>query len=142
MLPVLSRTQLLQLLVHNFLQKMELYGELTQQREVVLCRPDLKNSLHLFLKRAVSATVQSVREVEAEDGQTRLDAEAACNWLRVCYELASTWRLSLDPLRRHHVCELYSFGFDRLAEEVLNMSKLWYRWFCGDAPIIGNVFAP
>lgn len=49
----------------------------------------------------------------------RLDARFAVRWMSKCYSLASVWQVSSDDLRRHQICELYSSGYDRLAEEVV-----------------------
>ena len=59
----------------------------------------------------------------------RLDAKFAVQWMSKCYNLASVWQVSSDNLRRHQICELYSNGHDRLAEEVniYNLLTLWHN---------------
>jgi hypothetical protein len=37
--------------------------------------------------------------------------------------LASSWDINTDVLRRHQICELYTNGYDRLAEEVIAALK-------------------
>ena len=56
----------------------------------------------------------------------KLKLSEAGRWPDIVYNLADQFGLDLDFLKRHHVCELYSAGFDKLAEEVItNMySKL------------------
>lgn len=49
---------------------------------------------------------------------TKLNVDEYKKWLQLCYDLAGVWNISFDELRRHQICELYSNGFDRLAEEV------------------------
>lgn len=48
----------------------------------------------------------------------KLKLSEAGRWPEIVYSLADQFGLDLDFLKRHHVCELYSAGFDKLAEEV------------------------
>ncbi len=41
--------------------------------------------------------------------------------LSICKEMA----LDADDVKRQHVCELYSYGYDKLAEEVRKMSSYY-----------------
>lgn len=38
--------------------------------------------------------------------------------IRQAIDLGRAWGTSLDVLHRHHICELYTSGLDKLAEEV------------------------
>ena len=49
---------------------------------------------------------------------SRLKSYEACQWPARLIEIAQDFGLDIDLLKRHQVCELYSAGFDRLAEEV------------------------
>ena len=49
---------------------------------------------------------------------SRLKSYEACQWPARLIEIAQDFGLDIDFLKRHQVCELYSAGFDRLAEEV------------------------
>ncbi|GFS02472.1 rab3 GTPase-activating protein non-catalytic subunit-like [Elysia marginata] len=44
---------------------------------------------------------------------------AAFKWPQVVQMLARDFGLDLDFFKRHHVCELYSYGHDKLGEEVM-----------------------
>lgn len=55
---------------------------------------------------------------------TRLKQSDAGRWPDIVYSLADQFGLDLDFIKRHHVCELYSAGFDRLAEEVILMGSI------------------
>ncbi|CAL1542170.1 unnamed protein product [Lymnaea stagnalis] len=43
----------------------------------------------------------------------------AYKWPQVVLSIAKDFGLDLDFFKRHHVCELYSYGHDKLAEEML-----------------------
>ncbi len=43
---------------------------------------------------------------------------AHARWPPVVLDMARQLGVELDVVRRHHVCELYSSGFDKMAEEV------------------------
>lgn len=66
------------------------------------------------------------------------EMSTAMQWMGKCQNLAYTWQVNMDPLRRHQVCLLYSSGHDRLAEEV-DSSILMYRFLGGSAHIIGTL---
>lgn len=93
----------------------------------------LKLAREQFLCKAVTGAVQTIELVEiippssiAESPdyvpETKLSVDEATKWLRICFDLARMWDVPLDNLRRHHICELYSCGFDRLAEEVSSIN--------------------
>lgn len=50
---------------------------------------------------------------------TRLKFTNAGRWPELILGVGEEFGLDIDYLKRHHVCELYSAGFDKLAEEVL-----------------------
>ncbi len=39
-------------------------------------------------------------------------------WISKIFTLAHDWTAPVDTLKRHQICELYTNGYDRLAEEV------------------------
>lgn len=86
--------------------------------------PQLSKKRTQFLIRAVSGAMQSVissdpSHVTDLSGGLSADMSTAMLWFGKCSSLAYTWDISIDPIRRHHVCLLYSSGHDRLAEEIL-----------------------
>lgn len=52
---------------------------------------------------------------------SRLRSTEAGKWPDIVLQLAEEFGSDLDLLKRHHVCTLYSAGFDKLAEEVSTM---------------------
>lgn len=60
---------------------------------------------------------------QAELSAPRVDATQASDWMSKCLMLASSWDINTDVLRRHQICELYTNGYDRLAEEVIAAPK-------------------
>ena len=76
-----------------------------------------------FLTRVISQSVMKLREsVDTTDlkagSLSRLKMSDICQWPSKLIETAQDLGLDIDFLKRHYVCELYSAGFDRLAEEV------------------------
>nr|CAD7257648.1 unnamed protein product [Timema shepardi] len=74
-----------------------------------------------FLFRVIAGATQSIQKVvySSDDKATGLDTKSAVDWVSKCHSLAGSWHVSCDALRRHQVCELYSCGYDRLAEEII-----------------------
>ncbi|KAL0267477.1 UNVERIFIED_CONTAM: hypothetical protein PYX00_009733 [Menopon gallinae] len=83
-----------------------------------------------FLYKVIAGAVQTIDVVESIPPfpvrespdyvpETKENVEKATKWLSHCIELARLWNIPVDDLRRNYVCELYSCGFDRLAEEIL-----------------------
>lgn len=60
----------------------------------------------------------------------KLKLSEAGRWPDIVYNLADEFGLDVDLLKRHHVCELYSAGFDKFAEEV-RLWKVLFRKFYG-----------
>ncbi|XP_067009859.2 rab3 GTPase-activating protein non-catalytic subunit isoform X2 [Anabrus simplex] len=82
--------------------------------------PKLLEARTLFLGRVVRSAMQTIRRDDSHEGKgVSLDAKLAIQWMSKCHLLADVWGVSSDILRRQQVCELYSNGFDRLAEEVI-----------------------
>ncbi|KAK4305761.1 hypothetical protein Pmani_022352 [Petrolisthes manimaculis] len=77
-----------------------------------LADPVVAKSRQALLFKIISATVVSLPD-------TTQPTQALGGSVRVASELGHSWGTSLDALRRHHVCELYNYGFDTLAEEVI-----------------------
>lgn len=84
-----------------------------------------------FMTRVITQAVMKMREScplntpsPVETGSppastiSRLKLSDAGRWPDTILSLADQFGLDLDFLKRHHVCELYSAGFDKLAEEV------------------------
>ncbi|KAH9519441.1 Rab3 GTPase-activating protein non-catalytic subunit [Bulinus truncatus] len=44
---------------------------------------------------------------------------SAFKWPQVALTLARDFGIDVDLMKRHHVCELYSYGHDKLAEEIM-----------------------
>lgn len=74
-----------------------------------------------FLLKVVSAAVQTLcssqkdKEVSEEE---YFPFEKGKNWPTLAADLAQYLQISEDLVRRHYVCELYSYGMDHLGEEV------------------------
>ncbi|NWH70125.1 RBGPR protein, partial [Piaya cayana] len=73
-----------------------------------------------FLVKVVNAAVQALcssqksREVSEEELFT---FEKGKNWPALAADLAQYLQISEDIVKRHYVCELYSYGLDHLGEE-------------------------
>ena len=81
-----------------------------------------------FITRVISQSVMKLREsADTADMKaaslSRLKLLDTCQWPFKLIELAQDLGLDIDFLKRHQVCELYSAGFDRLAEEVSIISS-------------------
>ncbi|NXA84064.1 RBGPR protein, partial [Thryothorus ludovicianus] len=81
--------------------------------------PNVLSLRQQFLLKVVSAAVQTLcssqkdREVSEED----FPFEKGKNWPTLAADLAQYLQISEDLVRRHYVCELYSYGMDHLGEE-------------------------
>lgn len=49
---------------------------------------------------------------------SRLRMTETGRWPEMIFQLAEEFGVDLDLVKSHHVCMLYSAGFDKLAEEV------------------------
>ncbi|KAB7501716.1 Rab3 GTPase-activating protein regulatory subunit, partial [Armadillidium nasatum] len=79
---------------------------------------EVVNSSQLaFLTRVVSAIVMSLPDSNIS-AQTPTPAG-----LRDAVDLGKSWGVSVDAIRRHYVCELYSRGLDLMAEQALIMIR-------------------
>lgn len=100
--------------------------------------PSVINSRKQFLQKVVTAsscTVQVVERVQSSsiDSDTpedfvptvKFNVDEYNKWMQLCFKLAKIWDLALDDLRRQQICELYSHGYDRLAEEVYDDEKFF-----------------
>lgn len=54
-------------------------------------------------------------------------------------ELAKDFGLDQDLLKRHQVCELYSFGHDKLAEEVRKRANSIEAYLIGNWGFVGYI---
>lgn len=91
-----------------------------------------------FLLKVVSAAVQTLcssqkdKEVSEEE---YFPFEKGKNWPTLAADLAQYLQVSEDLVRRHYVCELYSYGMDHLGEEVRTAFNIfstiqYYHIFC------------
>lgn len=86
--------------------------------------PSLSSKRTQFLIRAVSGAMKNVFSLDPShlndlSGGLNSDMKTATQWIGKCLDLAYTWQLDVDPIRRHQVTLLYTSGHDRLAEEIL-----------------------
>jgi hypothetical protein len=80
--------------------------------------------MHLeFLYRVITASMESIHQ---ETLDNNFNYTQATHWMSKCKDLASTWKINVDELRIHQVCQLYINGFDPLAEEVLINVEIIY----------------
>lgn len=59
---------------------------------------------------------QKAKEVSEEE---LFPFEKGKNWPTLAVDLAQYLQVSEDVVKRHYVCELYSYGMDHLGEEVI-----------------------
>ncbi|XP_064622253.1 rab3 GTPase-activating protein non-catalytic subunit-like isoform X3 [Lineus longissimus] len=75
-----------------------------------------------FLTKIISQAVQALADtfgVSEKGTPEPLACVQYTKWNPLVIKIAEDFCVDIDYLRRHHVCELYSHGFDKLAEEVL-----------------------
>ncbi|KAM6356080.1 rab3 GTPase-activating protein non-catalytic subunit isoform 5-T5 [Podargus strigoides] len=82
--------------------------------------PNVLSIRQQFLLKVVSAAVQTLcssqkaKEVSEEE---LFPFEKGKNWPTLAVDLALYLQISEDVVKRHYVCELYSYGMDHLGEE-------------------------
>ncbi|NXY81283.1 RBGPR protein, partial [Alcedo cyanopectus] len=82
--------------------------------------PSVLSLRQQFLLKVVSAAVQtlcSAQKAKDVSEEELFPFEKGKNWPTVAVDLAQFLQVSEDVVRRHHVCELYSYGMDHLGEE-------------------------
>lgn len=80
-------------------------------------RDDNRDRLRvMFLSRVITASMDLIHQ-ETMDSDL-LNSTESIQWMSRCQTVAFTWKINDDELRIHQVCNLYTKGFDRLAEEV------------------------
>ncbi|MGH0155066.1 UNVERIFIED_CONTAM: hypothetical protein FKN15_051404 [Acipenser sinensis] len=79
--------------------------------------PTLVSLRQQFLLKVLTGWVQSVPRDDSCPPLALLPQDQA--WPALAVELAPVLQVSADMLRRHLVCELYNYGLDPLAEEVM-----------------------
>lgn len=95
------------------------FQDITDKAILTWYRDDKRDSMRLdFLCRVVTASMESIHR-ETNDANA-LNSSQADHWMFRCQNLADIWKIDKDKLRMHQVCQLYTNGFDRLAEEVNN----------------------
>uniref|UniRef100_A0A8C5PP24 RAB3 GTPase activating non-catalytic protein subunit 2 n=1 Tax=Leptobrachium leishanense TaxID=445787 RepID=A0A8C5PP24_9ANUR len=74
-----------------------------------------------FLMKLVTAAVQGLFNTQhpAESEASPEIPEKQVDWPMLAVELAKQLQVNEDTIWRHYVCELYSYGFDYIAEEAI-----------------------
>ncbi|XP_065207798.1 rab3 GTPase-activating protein non-catalytic subunit isoform X2 [Planococcus citri] len=72
----------------------------------------ITNVINEILKPYVEPT--TVQVLESAD-----KLKPSVDWISKVFTLAHDWSVPVDPLKRHQICELYTYGYDRLAEEII-----------------------
>lgn len=93
------------------------FQTITDQVILKWYRDDNRDRLRvMFLSRVITASMDLIHQ-ETMDSDL-LNSTEAIQWMSRCQTVAFTWKINDDELRIHQVCNLYTKGFDRLAEEV------------------------
>ncbi|NWR46605.1 RBGPR protein, partial [Regulus satrapa] len=82
--------------------------------------PNVLSIRQQFLLKVVSAAVQTLCSSQKErdiSEEEYFPFEKGKNWSTLAADLAQYLQVSEDLVRRHYVCELYSYGMDHLGEE-------------------------
>ncbi|XP_071079517.1 rab3 GTPase-activating protein non-catalytic subunit-like [Haliotis cracherodii] len=81
----------------------------------------LSVSRRTFLCKVISEAISTLekRGEDASVSPRRQQKTVAFRWPVLAVDLGKDFGLDIDYLKRHHVCQLYSAGRDKLAEEVL-----------------------
>ncbi|KAK0157715.1 hypothetical protein PV328_011418 [Microctonus aethiopoides] len=94
------------------------FQDITDKPIITWYHDDKRDNLRLeFLCRVITASMESINQETNECNG--LTSTQAIEWMNKCQILASIWKLNIDKLRIHQVCEFYVNGFDRLADEAL-----------------------
>ncbi|KAK3599646.1 hypothetical protein CHS0354_029108 [Potamilus streckersoni] len=76
-----------------------------------------------LITRVVITLLNSITAADCPEFPTyslsKLRSSPVNKWPYIVLDLAHEFGLDIDFIKRHHVCELYSAGLDKLAEEVL-----------------------
>ncbi|KAE8600460.1 hypothetical protein XENTR_v10013259 [Xenopus tropicalis] len=84
--------------------------------------PSLVSLRQQFLLKVISSAIQTLAETQ-EPTQSEHSAaeipEKSVDWPELAVGLARHLQVNEDTIWRHYVCELYSYGFDHLAEEAI-----------------------
>ncbi|XP_009077210.1 PREDICTED: rab3 GTPase-activating protein non-catalytic subunit-like, partial [Acanthisitta chloris] len=82
--------------------------------------PNVLSIRQQFLLKVVTAAVQTLcssqKDKEASEEEL-FPFEKGKNWPTLAADLAQYLQISEDLVKRHYVCELYSYGMDHLGEE-------------------------
>lgn len=73
-----------------------------------------QNTRVYFLKKAVSTTIDLIVEC-----QQSIYFDDHLKWIEKIKKIANVWELDVSLLERHQILELYVYGFDDLADELL-----------------------
>lgn len=93
------------------------FTDMQRAQLVITNKPDVKlnASRTQFLIKIISASLESVTVTENE----RIYSAEHVKWMSKCLDLARLWSLDVDMLKRYQVVQLYTSGYDLLAEELL-----------------------
>ncbi|KAM4693170.1 rab3 GTPase-activating protein non-catalytic subunit [Discoglossus pictus] len=83
--------------------------------------PSIVSLRQQFLLKVVSAAVQMLSQAQhpSDSEMPPQVPEKQVDWPALAVELAQQLQVKEDTVKRHYVCELYSYGFDQLAEEAI-----------------------
>lgn len=85
--------------------------------------PQLICARQQFLMKVVSAAAQAQCHAQTPSCSSEVASQVSLvkkvDWLTLCVDLAQQLQVSEDVIRRHYVCELYSYGLDPVAEEAI-----------------------
>ncbi|XP_042225418.1 rab3 GTPase-activating protein non-catalytic subunit-like isoform X1 [Homarus americanus] len=109
--------------------------------------PAVSKARMALLCRVITAAITSLPDIAGPSQGLMVrfpgtSSSPSCKWvpsfttwgnstnIRQAIDLGRAWGLTLDVLNRHHICELYTSGFDSAAEEVLPIVN--------DGPLLGS----
>lgn len=92
------------------------FMDINKQLTYALQKPDeiRQNTRVYFLKKAVSTTIDLIIEC-----QQNIYFDDHLKWMEKIKTVGTIWELDVGLLERHQILELYVFGFDDLADELL-----------------------
>ncbi|KAJ8932772.1 hypothetical protein NQ314_014475 [Rhamnusium bicolor] len=94
-----------------------LFTDMQRKVQVNWNKSDIKiNASRMqFLCKIISASLESV----TINDEGKIYSVEHVNWMAKCVSLARFWNLEVDMLKRFQIVQLYSNGFDSLAEELI-----------------------
>lgn len=94
-----------------------LFTDLQSRIDINWNKSDLRinTSRTQFLCKIISASLETVTVTE----ESNIYSKEHVNWMSKCVTLARFWNLDVDMLKRFQIVQLYSNGFDSIAEELI-----------------------